>query len=299
MGFSTETVALTIPAPEISGFVSDFFGAVSLPAPSASGQMSAPPWVASIRVPAFTVEGPTSLGWVAAISPEPPAVSAAILTGGLISGALSPPAVVMRATIRAEKATAISTPAPSVSGAIYEEVTWDVVVAAVAPSISARWPTTILSGFDTWAVNVKNAGHSTYTNFNFNSFFRLGASYYGCAADGIYILTGDDDAGTAIEAIATFGASNLGTGKKKRMDSAHPSIRADEVGTVSIGFATDGGALYAYTAAVSDDVLEPVRIKPGRGLSGRYWQIELRNASGSRFTTNAIRLIPVPLSRRV
>ncbi|MDY0186242.1 MAG: hypothetical protein RBR43_10255, partial [Desulfuromonadaceae bacterium] len=106
-------------------------------------------------------------------------------------------------------------------------------------------------------------------------------------------------AGTAIEAIATFGASNLGTDKEKRMDSAHPSIRADENGSVSIGFATDGGALYAYTAAVSDDVLAPVRIKPGRGVHGRYWQIELRNVSGSRFTTNAIRLIPVPLSRRV
>lgn len=299
MGFSTETVALTTSAPEISGFVSDFFGAVSLPAPTISAQMSAPPWAAGIRVPAVVVKGPTNLGWVVALATEPPAVSATILTGGLISGALSLPAVVMRATIRAEKATAISTPAPSVSGSIYEEVTWDVVVAAVAPSISASWPTTILSGFDTWAVNTKTAGHSTYTNFSFNSFFRLGTSYYGCADDGIYLLTGDDDAGAAIEAIATFGASNLGTDKEKRMDSAHPSVRADEAGTVSIGFAVDGGALYAYTAAVSDDVLEPVRIKPGRGLNGRYWQIELRNSAGSRFTTNAIRLVPVPLSRRV
>lgn len=299
MGFSTETVALTTPAPEIAGFVSDFSGAVSLPAPTISAQMSAPPWAAGIRVPAVVVKGPTNLGWVVALATEPPAVSATILTGGLISGALSLPAVVTRATIRAEKSTTLSVPVPSVSGSIYEEITWDVVVAAVAPSISASWPTTILSGFDTWAVNTKTAGHSTYTNFSFNSFFRLGTSYYGCADDGIYLLTGDDDAGAAIEAIATFGASNLGTDKEKRMDSAHPSVRADEAGTVSIGFAVDGGALYAYTAAVSDDVLEPVRIKPGRGLNGRYWQIELRNSAGSRFTTNAIRLVPVPLSRRV
>jgi len=298
MAFSDESVALITPAPVLSAHVAGLYGELEAPAPVLVVAVQTS-WVGALKVPLIQISSTKTFGWRADISAPAASISGKILTGGLVAGNIHAPACKLSVGVKAAVAAAIVAGLPSLSGRVYAEIAWDGALIAATPELACRWPVTILDGYDTWVVNTKTGGHSTYTNYNFNSFFRLGGSYYGCAADGIYLLEGASDAGTAIEAAVTFGASNLGTDKTKRIDSAYPMLRAEADGAVEMRFAVDGGDVYAYQANVAEDTLEPVRIKTGRGVSGRYWTLELRNVAGAKFAVYAVKLVPVLLSRRV
>lgn len=64
-----------------------------------------------------------------------------------------------------------------------------------------------------YAVNVLTGALTTYQNFGFTQFARVGGETYTIRPDGLYCLRGDTDNGETLRAMIDFGASDYGTAK--------------------------------------------------------------------------------------
>lgn len=143
---------------------------------------------------------------------------------------------------------------------------------------------------------------SQYQNYPFNSLARIGSRYYAAGAEGLYELTGSDDAGAPIVGYLKSGKLDFGSAMQKRLDSAYFAVATD--GTVRLKVIThdDGENLETWYEVVSRDageVAENIRLKIGKGLRSRYWQFELVVEDASHFEMEEMQLIPMMLTRRL
>lgn len=192
----------------------------------------------------------------------------------------------------------VEAPVPTVSFSFYREIDWAVRVETTAPSAAITLSQQLLNTFDTWAVNAAHGGHSIYTNYDFTSYFTLGGTQYGVLDGNIYELTGAKDIEADIVSEAIFGVSNLGTDKEKRIDSVYPVVVSSQTTEISVSVAVDSGSKLEYSAPVAANATKPVRCKISRGLSGRYWQIGIKNTDGDPLEVTKMVGVVVPLSRR-
>lgn len=156
--------------------------------------------------------------------------------------------------------------------------------------------------FSGFCLNTETRGVSEYSNWPFESFARLGQSYFGAASDGVYLLEGDDDQGENIESYVRTAVLDLVGGKFARVPEAYlgytssgqlvlKAVVTDRNGTK----AEYWYALTAQTAAAP----RTGRIKLGRGLHSVYWQFELHNKDGADFSLDVLALHPLVLDRRI
>ena len=155
--------------------------------------------------------------------------------------------------------------------------------------------------WDGWAYNLNTGAPSTYEDFKFNSFARIGANYYGCNEAGIHLLSGDTDNGEAINMVVTTGKSDLSTEK----------VSGDMIKSVSAVYVTAKsaepllltcrveGQEHTYTARVSKDPMSTTRVTPGKGLRGTLWQLELTTQNGADAEISAVEVMAVPSTRRI
>lgn len=155
-------------------------------------------------------------------------------------------------------------------------------------------------GLDVWAftLGADAPPPSRYTGFDFNSFAAIEGRYYAAAADGIYELTGDDDAGTAIDAYVLTARRGQGADRRSRMPMVYLAGRSQ--GVLHCAVIDEDGVEFDYTAerALGDrDGRE--RVKLGRGLKASFWQLKIGNENGEDFElTDAATLADI-LKRRV
>ena len=150
------------------------------------------------------------------------------------------------------------------------------------------------------SINIVNRAVSEYDQFPFNSFTKFKNEYLGATSDGIYRMSGDDDAGETVTAKIRTGLLQLGSIQKKVVPECY------------IGY-TSTGSLVMKIAAVeqgskNEHWFELDRTKDStdtdnftlpRGLKGRYFQFELIDMDGADFELDSIDLYPVVLSRRI
>ena len=159
--------------------------------------------------------------------------------------------------------------------------------------------------FSAIVLNTESMGISEYSNYPFNSFGKLENDYLGASDTDIYKLTGDDDAGTDIDAVIRTGMTNFGTNVFKRVPRAYLGYTSDG-GLIMKTISTSGGTKterwYELTPRTGDHASAAptaARIKLGRGIKATYWQFELINKLGSDFDIDMLQLYPMILSRRV
>lgn len=151
-------------------------------------------------------------------------------------------------------------------------------------------------GLDVWVANIATQAHSRYAGFGFNSFCRYDGKYYGCKSDGIYELTGDTDGADPIPCTVTFAETDFGASNLKRFESVYLGVKAS--GQLVLKVVQDASNVYHYNVIPSGNDGRAARAVLGRGLTGRYWQLEL--ASGTeRFELDSIDYSFATLSRRV
>jgi hypothetical protein len=148
-----------------------------------------------------------------------------------------------------------------------------------------------------WVVNVETGASARYENFNFNSYAKIGGTYYGVRSDGIYELDGDTDAGTPITANVNMGRMDFGSKMLKRLESAYMSVSS--YGTMQLRVTDDKGNAYTYDARRSDTAMQQQRIDVGRGLKANYMQFEIINDAGADFELAGAELMSVDSSRRI
>jgi len=159
--------------------------------------------------------------------------------------------------------------------------------------------------FSAIVLNTESLGISEYTNYPFNSFDKLGNDYLGASDTDIFQLTGDDDAGTDIDAVIRTSMTNFGTNVFKRVPRAYLGYTSSG-GMIMKTISTSGGVKterwYELTPRTGDHASTApaaARIQLGRGIKATYWQFELINKLGADFDIDSLQLYPMILKRRV
>lgn len=127
-----------------------------------------------------------------------------------------------------------------------------------------------------YAVNAVSGALSTYRNFGFKKFARMGGDTYAITDAGLYRLGGEGDDGETLNAFIDFGSSDMGTSRSKRVSSIYAGIATD--GTVYLRVSGDDGVEQVYRA-VGDGVER--RAKTAKGLTARHWRVRLELADAT------------------
>lgn len=153
-----------------------------------------------------------------------------------------------------------------------------------------------------YVVNASTGAVTTYLNYNFNSFAKIGGRYFASGPSGIYELVGTTDAGTSITATVTMPTTDLETEEV-------PSELLKRVPAAYLGVTTTGDMLLRVTANGSQNTytlagtatstLHTGRITLGQGVAARYWDFEISNVNGADFMLESVVFYPVALTRRI
>jgi hypothetical protein len=140
-----------------------------------------------------------------------------------------------------------------------------------------------------WVVNTVTQASTRYENFGFNSFGKWDGAYYGAKADGLYLLDGDDDNGTPIDAMIAFGVQTFGDTLYKRVPTVYIGARSNGKLLLRV---KDGDREYLYETRTSSPKLATQRFDIGRGLRANAFEFELYNQDGDDFELASIEVAP-------
>jgi len=148
-------------------------------------------------------------------------------------------------------------------------------------------------------MNLFNQAISTYSNFNFNSIACFNGTYFGATDTGIYPLGGDTDNGSDIDSKIKTGSMDFGDTLIKYIRDVWITHRADGYLKLKIFVDEDTTTtVEKQTSIVSDEVREE-RIKPPRGLKGRFYTVELQNIGGADFDIDSLNLLVESIQRKI
>ena len=145
-----------------------------------------------------------------------------------------------------------------------------------------------------WLMNTATGGHSRYDNFAFNSFFRLGNSYYATSDSGISRLAGALAASVAWRALSAV--TRFGVAQRKNVPDARITLRTD--GDIALRVVVDEQLERSQIMLPSDDRqgLHARRVKLPRGIFGTEWQFEV-SGIGVNATIDSLEVDPVVRQR--
>lgn len=146
-------------------------------------------------------------------------------------------------------------------------------------------------------INLSNLSVTQYCNFSFNSFCKIGNSFFGSNEDGIFELTGNTDNGDNIEAFAELILSDFGISAIKRIRTAYVGGEADGRLTLTLKDDEDNSRTYDIDLT-SGSKQSSGKVSVGRDGLGRYWQVRIDNTSGVYFAIDSIELLPTILGRK-
>ena len=158
-------------------------------------------------------------------------------------------------------------------------------------------------GVSIWVYNVDSNATSRYENYAYQSLATWQGRLFGTQPDGVYMLEGDDDAGSPI--VASFATGNLTlpsekdpgqAGALKRLAAVYLGVASDQSLYMKI---VSGGQEFMYVSRTSNANMMQQRVDPGRGLRSTYYSFEVYNSQGSDFDLESIEFIPIKLSRRI
>lgn len=146
-----------------------------------------------------------------------------------------------------------------------------------------------------WAMHMDAAGSTRYEGYDFTGFAKVDGKYYGLQSDGLYLLEGDDDNGTAVAARVNFGNLNFGTMARKALPYVYVGMASSGKTYLKV---TADGSTYTYEVRHNTELMKTHRFEPGRGLRASFYELELM-ADGTVFDLHSIEFQPIELTRRL
>ena len=149
-----------------------------------------------------------------------------------------------------------------------------------------------------WVMNTETFETTNYLNFDFDSLVSFNEQPYGVTSSGIFLLEGDDDDGTNIDARILTGISDRGDENLKEVVHLYAQ---GEFQALILQLFPDGQARireYDITRVSNSSGIIHARAKGARGLRSRSWQMGFRNSSGSDFTIDKLGLLIRKLVRK-
>lgn len=149
-------------------------------------------------------------------------------------------------------------------------------------------------GITTWAMNTQTASVTEYSNYNFNSFAKLGRHYVGASSSGIYTLDGSTDAGTSVIARIKSGFAQFSNSKFSSFKAVYLGVRGE--GNFILRVVDGEGKSYDYAVATRNT--RSTKVHMGKGLRARYFSFELIS-TGQDFDLDTVEFVPITETRRV
>lgn len=140
-------------------------------------------------------------------------------------------------------------------------------------------------------MNLLNQAISTYSEYPFNDLAYFNGRYLGATDTGIYVLSGDTDAGGIINSTIKTGPMDFGIKQTKWIRDVWLTYRTD--GNLALVFSVDEDATTEVERATveTSEELQEEKVKVPRGLKGRYWTIELKNLLGADFDIDKLEVM--------
>lgn len=316
---AVELGALTLTGTGYQG--NAFEGAVTLPALTASGSFGL---TADLELPGLTLSATGLTGTVATSAVELPSLT---VLGAGSADTISTGAATLRGLRSSGQVLAggvatgdLNLRALYVDGRSYSGITLDGGVALGALTSSGvlavggvatgalKIPALVvesltgaqLSTFATWVLGTKGFAHTKYLNYPFLALGKLGSSYYGVAADGIYLLSGENDNGTEINADVRTGFEEFDSDALKRVLNVYAAMTSDN--DIYVQLDTDGeDTLRSYVLQHKGHTtgMTRARADAARGHRSRYWQVGLRTCNGADFEVSEMNVLVQQLKRKV
>lgn len=233
--------------------------------------------ILTLRPPSLLMTGRESEIGNLILSLRPPKLSMHGLAGsvGSLSLQLKPPRLLMSGFIEARGNLVLTMPVP------YLVMTGDQFFAA-------RY----LKGI---AMNMSHFAVTDYVGYDFNSLAYFNGKFLGGGQNGIFVLGGNNDNGTKINARAKMPVLDSYLDVLKKARDAWLTCRTDGQMMLVVQMGED---LYY------DDIFEPTgrayeyRCKLPKGIDERFLAFELRNVDGSDFDNNNLRFTTDAVTRR-
>ena len=281
--FGGASAALTAPTPTltITGTVTNF-GTAALTAPSAT--LAAAATGTALASAALTFGNGTSTyrivgytGAVASVTIDGFTVTASGTSGGVARAALTLPLfeLVATGTVRGVSGAALVMPAARLGGV---GVAWLMSPSATLVAIGSA---IVTATYEAYAVNLNHKPRpnvepidetTRYTNFPFDRIVRYQNSYFGVAADGLYLLEGTTDyAATPTQIPWAFktAMTDFRSQQKKSIESVYFGGRLGAT-TVTVYVGEDSAPSYPYPVPTTSTVAN-YRQVVGRGIKARYF----------------------------
>lgn len=176
------------------------------------------------------------------------------------------------------------------------------LVAALREAVGVAMTLSFDDGLYTaWVLNTEGLGLSTYSNYPFNSFAKIGSRYYGLHTGGIVRLGGETDDGAPIAARLRMGMFDFNDRNLKAFSEVYVGASGGQLLLKAIWVDDASGEkraiLYRMKARPAHDVRE-TRFEAAKGLKAVDWDFELENVDGAMFDLQTIQFQPMALSRR-
>ncbi|MES2251545.1 MAG: hypothetical protein V4645_30045 [Pseudomonadota bacterium] len=152
-------------------------------------------------------------------------------------------------------------------------------------------------GTEVWVVNLESNASTTYSNYSFNSFARIGNHYYGASDDGLFELAGRNDDGQPIQAAIGLGDLDFGSQHLKTISEAYVGMSGD--GELYMKVMGEDELSYIYKTRGFGPRLAQRRIELGRGLQANYLTVELFNKDGSDFNLDSVEFRVADMKRKI
>ena len=157
-------------------------------------------------------------------------------------------------------------------------------------------PTPFTTSRKAVVMNLENRAVTEYKNYNFNSLVMWNGMLLGTNEEGLYIIGGDTDIGTAIEAYIQSGTYDLTEGAITIPKEAWMTYRSD--GDVKVEVREDESTVYNYNVEKVALGIKEGRAKFGKGFKGRFYRFGIKNVAGSDFDINSFRVLADTIKRK-
>ncbi len=143
-----------------------------------------------------------------------------------------------------------------------------------------------VSVYGATVMNVSNYAVTEYASFPIKSIGYMNDHYYGVLSDGVYLLEGDKDVSTNIDAEIETGPVDFAEKVTTYPREAWIVYRSD--GKVILRIREDEQTVYEKEIAFTNERLREERAKFGRGLRDQFYAFGFKNKEGADFDLDSI-----------
>jgi hypothetical protein len=295
-----------MPQLQINGLINNETNEVSLPTLTVNGIIcNGPVLVSQVTLPFLQVTGSIlnpnlSTG---SVSPRALQVTGTIITGSVITGSINLPGLqvlslldgdnLISGTLTLPSFRTDPAQAPLAAGSLGEGL-------VILPflRVNGTIVNTAVLASTVWAMNTESFETTNYLNFDFINLVSFNDQPYGVTDAGIFLLAGDDDDGTNIDAEFLSGIEDRDDAHLKEADGLYMAYTG---GNLVLRLFPDGQTRvreYPVERISNSTGVKHARFKGARGLRSRTYQLGIKNQGGSEFKIDKMGLLLRILSRK-